>query len=169
MQRWYLIHSKPSGETKAKLNLERQGYETYFPRLLRTIKLAGRWTERIGALFPRYLFLRLDEDRQSLGPVRSTVGVAAVVGFGSRYSIVPDWVVGDLRLRESKEGLHHLGRGPRYARGCAVNVVGGPFEGLEGIFEREAGGDRVVILLNLLGQNTSVRVPADLVLPALAV
>jgi transcription antitermination factor NusG len=49
-----------------------------------------------------------------------------------------------------------------------VHITTGPFEGLEGVFEREAGCDRVVVLLNLLGQDAQVRVHADFVLPGYA-
>jgi transcriptional antiterminator RfaH len=167
MPRWYLILTKPSGETNAQINLERQNYEVYCPRLLQTVRLAGRWRERIAALFPRYLFVRLEEGQQSLGPVRSTVGVAAIVQFGLRYAAVPNEVVQNLRERaDPQSGLHQLGRQSPFLRGSPVRITSGPFEGLEGVFERKSGSERVVVLLKLLGQDASVRVPAGLVLPA---
>jgi len=130
----------------------------------------GRWRERITALFPRYLFVRLEEGRQSLSPVRSTVGVADVVRFGLRYAAVPDEVVCDLRGRaDPQSGLHRLGRRSPFPCGSHVRIAAGPFDGLEGVFEREAGAERVVVLLNLLGQDAAVRIPAGFVVPALSV
>ncbi len=162
MLRWYLIHAKPSSEPVAQANLERQGYEVYLPRALQTIRRAGRWHERIVPLFPRYLFLRLNEGRQALAPVRSTVGVAGVVRFGCDYTVVPDRIVRDLRLREDAvSGLHVLHAGPLLVPGSIVRIASGPFDGLDGVFERQAGADRVVVLLRVLGQNASVCVPAD--------
>lgn len=169
MLRWYLILTKPSGEASAQVNLERQNYEVYFPRLLQTVRLAGRWRERIAALFPRYLFVQLEEGRQSLSPIRSTVGVVDVVRFGTRYAAVPDDVVRDLRERaDPQSGLHQLGRRVPFLRGSPVRITAGPFDGLDGVFERQAGAERVVVLLKLLGQYASVRIPAGFVLPALA-
>ena len=119
MLRWYLIHTKPLSEGVAQTNLERQGYETYVPRATQAVRCHGHWQDRIVALFPRYLFLRLNEGRQSLGPVRFTMGVASVVRFGSKYTIVPDQVIRDLRARaDPATKLHRLGRvaaGPRHA------------------------------------------------------
>jgi transcription antitermination factor NusG len=46
-----------------------------------------------------------------------------------------------------------------------VRIGAGPFDGLEGIFQREDGAERVVVLLNLLGHDTPVRVPAEWILP----
>ena len=58
----------------------------------------------------------------------------------------------------------------RLIPGTAVTVIRkGPLDGLEGVFEREAGADRVVVLLNLLGQAVSAHVPGDSVLPHLVV
>ena len=162
MLRWYLIHTKPSGENLALANLERQRYEVYLPRVVQTVRRAGQRHERVGPLFPRYLFLRLNEGEQAMGPVASTVGVTGIVRFGSKYTVVPDGVVQDLQARaDPHTGLHSLKCGPKPTPGSTVRLVLGPFDGLEGVFEREAGADRVIVLLRLLGQNSAVCVPAD--------
>jgi transcriptional antiterminator RfaH len=169
MLRWYLIHTKPSREALADENLRRQGYRVHLPRMVHSVRRAGQWRECVVPLFPRYLFLQLDEGREALSPVRSSLGVAGIVRFGATYAIVSDGIISELRLREDPEtGLHRLVKRPVLARGAAVHVTTGPFAGLEGVFEREAGCDRVVVLLNLLGQDAQVRVPADFVLPGYA-
>lgn len=167
MFRWYLIHTKPSGEATAQENLERQGYEVYLPRAVRPVRRYGRWREHVVALFPRYLFLGLNEGQQALAPARSTIGVANVVRFGQRYAVVPEMVIRELRMRADPEsGLHHLGDGSQLTTGASVRVAAGPFDGLQGIFQSEAGAERVTILLDLLGQVVSTRMSADLIAPS---
>lgn len=164
MVRWLLILSKTSSERVAQFNLERQGYRIYCPRLLRPVLQRGRWVDRVVPLFPRYLFLQCDFARQSISPIRSTTGVASVVHCGSTYTMVPDALVEDLMHKADPEsGLHRLNTNRTYGRGAPVKIIAGAFEGLEGVFEREAGDERVVILLTLLGQETSVRVPLQFV------
>lgn len=164
MQRWYLIHTKSLAEPLAERHLTRQGYEVFLPRIVQSVRRGGRWRDQVVALFPRYLFLGLSEGEQILAPVHSTVGVTGVVRFGSRYTTVPEQVIGDLRARADPDtGLHRLNR-PRLVPGMRVKIRMGPFDGLDGVFEREAGAERVVILLQLLGHDASVCVPADLVL-----
>jgi transcriptional antiterminator RfaH len=164
--RWYLIHSKPSAEAVAQANLERQGYEVYLPRLVQSVSWRRERRERIVPLFPRYLFLRLQEGSQPLGPVRSSVGVAGVVRFGCHYAVVDDEVIRGLHASaDPVTGLHRLSRPAPLVAGATVQIAAGPFDGLEGIFQREDGAERVVVLLKLLGQETPVRVPADWVLP----
>lgn len=167
--RWFLVLTKPSSEEVARANLERQGYAVYHPRLLRPSLYRGRWTNRIVSLFPRYLFVRLDTSWQALTPVRSTLGIADVVRFGSEPAVVPDRIVEDLRGRaDADTGLHRL-KARVLERGAAIRVIGGVFAGLDGIFEREAGEQRVVVLLRLMGQETAVRVPSGFICPGLAV
>lgn len=169
MLRWYLVHTKSSGNTNAELNLTRQGYGVYFPRLVQTVRWRGKLREHIVALFPRYLFLQLDEGRQSLAPVHSTIGVTSVVRFGARYTVVPDRVIDELRARADPDsGLHRV-RSQALSQGATVKISAGPLEGFDGIFEREAGSERVVVLLKLLGQEASVRVLREFVLPSVAV
>jgi transcriptional antiterminator RfaH len=167
--RWFLVLAKPSGEQAAQMNLERQGYRVYHPRLLRPALYRGRWVDRIVSLFPRYLFVQLDVARQSLGPVRSTIGVAGIVRFGPEAAIVPDGIVDALlRKADPESGLHRLNRGRSFEPGSRVSVIAGAFEGLEGVFERDAGEDRAVVLLTLLGRSTPVCVQSAFVVPSVA-
>lgn len=165
--RWFLVLTKPAREGIAQSNLERQGYRVYYPRLLRPSLWRGQWIERAVSLFPRYLFVQLDSSRQSLGPVASTLGVSRLVRFGHDSAVVPDEVVERLILKaDPQSGLHRLGKGRRFQREERINIIAGVFEGLEGIFEREAGEERVIILLGLLGRQAMVRVPSRHVVPA---
>jgi transcription antitermination factor NusG len=46
-----------------------------------------------------------------------------------------------------------------------VRIVSGVFDGLDGVFVRESGEERVVVLLDLLDAGTPVRLPATCVMP----
>ena len=163
MLRWYLVFTKPAGEETARLNLERQGYCVYFPRLQQRTLYRGRCIERVSALFPRYIFLQLRMGQQSLGPVRSTVGVVDAVRFGGEYAVVPAQVVdGLVQAADPVSGLHQL-KNPLLVCGATVRVIAGAFAGLEGIFERGNGADRIVVLFKLLGHEAPVSVPARFV------
>lgn len=169
LTRWFLVFSKPTGEQTAKTHLERQGYRVYYPRLVSSQLRRGRWVDCVAALFPRYVFVQLDLARQSLAPVRSTLGVANVVRFGSEATVVPDRLVeGLMGKADPQSGLHRLAAGTGFERGARVRVVAGAFSGLDGIFERAAGCERVVVLLTLLSGSTPVCIPAGCVAPRVA-
>jgi transcriptional antiterminator RfaH len=93
------------------------------------------------------------------------VGVASIVRFGNDYAVVPDEVIEKLRQRADPDtGLHRLGSQTPFAPGSTVRIVAGAFDGLEGVFQRESGDERVVVLLTVLGRSTPVRIPAAFVL-----
>ena len=89
--------------------------------------------------------------------------------FGSAVTVVHDRIVDALiRRGDPTSGLHRLAGAKVFEPGAAVSIVAGAFEGLEGIFERDAGNERVVILLRLLGRQAPVRIPAGFVVPSVA-
>ena len=164
--RWFLVLTKASSEQLATTHLARQGFETYLPRLQRRTLRHARWVNRVVSLFPRYVFVRLDVRHQALAPIRSTRGVASIVRFGDEAAVVPDPVVESLMRRaDPATGLHQLAD-DRPRRGAPVCVIGGPLAGLEGIFERDMGEERAVILLSLLGRHTPVAVNSSFLVSA---
>ncbi len=163
---WYLVHTKPLAERTAQVHLERQGYATYLPRLVQTVRRKQRWTESILPLFPRYLFLQLNAGR-SLRPVHSTVGVCNVVRSGACCAVVREEVIAELRARaDPVTGLHRLQMAARFTRGTRVRITAGPFCSINGVFERADGDDRVIILLSLLGHEMPIAFPTELVASA---
>jgi len=158
---WYLIRSKPASETVATEHLERQGFTVYFPRLSASVRRRGRVIQAIRPLFPRYLFVGCEPESLTLGPVTNTRGVSGFVKFGPALATVPTKVVEELRrCGDPESGLHSL-KVARFFAGSVVRVVGGAFQGLQGIFQRESGGQHAVVLLNLLGQSARVCLAAD--------
>ena len=167
-QHWHVIRSKPRAESTARAQLERQGFRVYFPQLVKPARVRGRWLDRIEPLFPRYLFLALDAHTQSLSPARSTLGVSNIVRFGNDYATVThDVIEGLIRRADPQTGLHRLEQ-PVFRYGGHVRILEGPFERLEGVFERYEGEERALILLDLLGRTTRVRVPLDVLIPVTA-
>ena len=147
--RWYLIQTKPRQERRAEENLQRQHFECYQPK---KPSVANERTDE--ALFPGYLFIRLDRELDNWYPIRSTRGVARVVAFGSEPTPVRDELIEQLRQR-----LATPPQKPRFEPGERVQLHGGSFNELEAIFVSDDGEKRSVILLNLLQREQRVRVP----------
>lgn len=154
---WYLVHTKPRQEAVALLNLERQGYACYLPRI-RIERIRRRKAELIvEAMFPRYLFIHLDSSDQakSWSPIRSTLGVSQLVRFGGDAAKVGDALVEFLRQREEAmpaEALFHSGD--------AVEILEGPFAGIEAIYQAPCAERRAMILLEILSRPVSMRIDA---------
>lgn len=158
MVEWFLAFSKPRQEERARLNIERQGHPTYLPKILETRRRRGAPVDRIGPLFPRYIFFQADDIVESWAPLRSTYGVTTLVRFGSTIAKVPEDLIAWLKGCENEKGLHVMVP-HELQSGDAVNVTEGPMEGLEGIFVARSGRERALILLNVLGRRNRVQVP----------
>ena len=154
---WYLVQSKPRNEMRALENLVRQGYETYLPLMEVERLQRGKLFKKMEPLFPRYLFLHLEEGNDNWGPIRSTMGVAGLVRFGQAYAVVSDDVLEAVcvRTQDVKKAL--------FTPGDSIRVVSGPLLGLEGVFDITDGEQRSFVLLEFMQKQQRVSVStADL-------
>lgn len=155
MKNWYAVHTKPRQERRAEQHLTRQGFDCHLP-LIRQQRRRG---EVVAALFPRYLFLRLDLQRDSVAPVRSTQGVAGLVKFGERMLAVPEPFIAELLRLRDEHGGAILQTEPHIRPGDSVTIEAGPMAGAGAIFQERRGGQRVLVLMHLLGAQQRVVVP----------
>ena len=108
MLAWYLLYSKPRQEGVAVENLKRQGYETYLPLIRTRRRRQGQYVSLVEPMFPRYLFIHLSDQTDNWGPIRSTLGVSALVRFGDLPAQVPDRLIDALKSREDDSGIQLL-------------------------------------------------------------
>ena len=159
---WFCVQTQPKHEHIAAARLRSAGLEVFLPRI-RFKKPSVRgpvWVTE--ALFPNYLFARF-EPQFSLRLVRSAAGVAAVVSFGAHRPTVPDAVVEELRDQIGREELHVISEA--LEPGDMVQISGGVLHGLLAVVTQvRSGKERVRVLLEFLGQQTSLEVAADAVL-----
>jgi transcriptional antiterminator RfaH len=152
--RWYVVHAKPREERRALEHLERQGYECFFPELSSERRRSGRLVCVPQPLFPRYLFIRLDDYSSNWMSIRSTRGVSRLVQFGDRFPYLHDQSVQAMRAAQ------HIAR-PMFAPGDALTIAGGPFRGLDSIYLEPDGETRVIALMTLLGQEQRLSIPVS--------
>jgi len=158
-KKWYLVYTKPRQERVARTNLGRQGYEIYLPLMRQSLRRRGRRTTSVVPMFPRYLFIHLDQSTDNWGPIRSTLGVISLVRFSHTPTPVPDNLILVLRAREGVDGILQVAHRP-LRRGSKVRILDGSLAGYEGIFLATSGHDRVVILLDILGKRTRTAIDA---------
>lgn len=156
---WYAVYTRPRQEGIALDNLERQAFECFLPLADNPYqRRSRRAARRPEPLFPRYLFLLAAPDVQSLASVRSTRGVVGLVRAGHELVRMPDSVIDALRARQDpRTGLIALQPLPLQA-GDAVRVFDGPLAGLEGVLQEHCSRTRSLLMLSLLGRETTVEV-----------
>lgn len=157
---WYVIHTKPRQETRALLNLQRQGYGCFLPTFpKKKIRKAG-FDLVDEPLFTRYLFIELDTTLQgrSWAPIRSTLGVNKLVAFGNEPARVDSGLI-EL-LKQQQEVLQKAPQSP-YQPGDRVLITEGPFKGIEAVYQMDDGESRAMVLIELLQKPTRLQVPTQ--------
>ncbi len=146
---WYLIQCKPRLEFVALKNLNNQGYQCYLPTIKVERFLQNKIEVRRLPLFPRYLFINLDNDfaSKSWAPIRSTKGVSNLVKFGETLAKIHDGLVDIIRVREFQEESQVE---PIYKKGQNLKILEGPFAGFESIYQGADAEMRIIVLLEFM-------------------
>jgi len=166
MKLWYVVYTHAKSEMKATNHLMRQGFDTYLP-VYSTERRHARRVEQIHApLFPRYIFASLDVTLVPWRAINSTVGVINIVSQAGRPVPVPTEIIDGLHAREYEDGLIHLNTFEQFKKGDPIQISAGAMHDQIGIFDCTDNSERVVILLNLLGRQVKVRLPAEAVTAA---
>ena len=163
-ERWFLVHTQPNGERKAELHLGAQGFRAYLPQIQKTIRHARQLRTVRAPLFPRYMFLILDPDRDRWLSVRSTVGVSSLFTCEDRPVPVPKGVVEALIAHTDEANLTRFDAA--LTTGQTVRILSGPFADLVGTLERLDGAGRVRVLLTMMGTAVPVTLHRSALLPA---
>lgn len=159
---WYVIHTKPRQEQRALVNLEQQGYVCYLPMITLEKLSRARLSLIEEPLFPRYLFICLDNGRQgqNWAPIRSTIGVSGLVTFGSSPAKIAPTLIDVLRQQEA--GLSNTPE-RLFQKGERLLVSDGAFAGLEAVYQMPGGDNRAMVLIELMGKSAQMQIaPASL-------
>lgn len=160
---WFCLRSQPKHEHIAAGHLRKMdGVEVLLPRIRfqRTTRQGLVWVTE--ALFPNYLFARFDWHR-SFRQVQAAPGVSGVVHFGARWPVIEETVIEELKLAIGPDELHVIST--TLHPGDAVEITEGAMRGLHAVVSRVVPGRaRVAVLLELLGRQTTIEVPATLII-----
>jgi transcriptional antiterminator RfaH len=160
---WFCLRTQPKHEHIAAAHLGQEpDLEVYLPRIRfkRATRRGPVWFTE--ALFPNYLFARF-ELAPCLRRVCYARGVRGVVHFGDRWPVVPDGVIAELRATVGADQVHVIR--DELQPGEVVQIAGGVFHGLQAVVTRVMPSrERVAVLLEFLGQQTTVELPGESVI-----
>ena len=154
---WFLLQTKVKQEQRAAENLERQDVASFCP-MIRVDKISrGRRSEVLDVLFPGYLFVQLGESSVSTTAVRSTRGVSHFVTSAGAPIKVPQGLVEQLRQRVTADADVVMSQLPK--PGAKMQIIDGPFKGLNAVFTEPDGNNRAIVMVTLLSQQVKTSMP----------
>ena len=149
MRAWYLIYTKPKQEKIAIENLGNQGYLAYYP--------TASINKKQQVLFPRYVFVNLDNKDQDWTPIRSTKGVMNFVRFGLEFAKVPQNFI-EILMRDESTIMDKIIDQNRFKKGDKVKIKAGALSGQKATFYDYDSDYRVMVLIKFLQQDQIVSV-----------
>jgi len=157
--KWFLIYTKAKEEHRAKTNLENQGFQIFLP-MLAFAKMNQSKSTTLEAMFPRYLFIKINLERDNWTCIKSTRGVSHMVVFGQRFAEMPHQVIEHLK---SGADENHIFRQAitrqEFQKGDKLVIKQGTLKGKEATFLSKTGKERVRILLKLMNELIIAEVP----------
>ncbi|OEF24009.1 transcription/translation regulatory transformer protein RfaH [Vibrio rumoiensis] len=155
MKSWYLLYCKRGEQQRAKMHLENQSIECYYPEVEIEKMVRGKRKRVSEALFPSYIFIGLDT---SIGPsfttIRSTRGVMDFVRFGGQPHQVSESLI--TQLKECELGEQDCSQLPQ--PGQSIQIKSGQFSGFEAIYQEPDGEKRSILLITMINQQVTIKV-----------
>ena len=159
--KWFLVYTKAQEEQRAQKNLENQGFEIFLP-MIALAKVNKSKTITLKAMFPRYLFVKINAELDKWSCIKSTRGVSHLVVFGQRLAEIPNQVIVYLRSKADENDIVKLKiTRQEFQKGEKLVVKTGVFKGKEATFLSKKSKERVRILLRFVNHLITAEIPAS--------
>ena len=163
-EQWFVVQCISRREKFAQLNLTNQHYRTFLPFFWKTVRHARQTRTVQQALFPGYLFIQLDLNKDRWRSVNGTFGVSRMIMSGERPAIVPYSIIHALMQHIDDKGAVRLDDGLK--AGQKIKIVSGPMTDLIGELLSLDDNGRVRVLLEIMSGKIVVTLNRENLHPA---
>lgn len=161
-KQWFVVYTKPRSEKKVSERLQQAGIEMYLPLQ----KVMRQWSDRKKKvevpLIPSIIFVCLEKIK--LTSVYQINGVTGVLKYLGEPAVVKTSEIFNLRILLQEVFTDELQQVDIQA-GDLVEVVSGPFKGLQACAVQLQNSMRLIIEIKNMGLGFSVNVPKSYVKP----
>ncbi len=151
---WYAVSVRSNFERVVAQSLRLKDYEIFLPSYLSK----RRWSDRTkvveSALFPGYLFCRMDLAQRV--PLLDTPGVASIVGVGRCAMAVSESEIA--AIRQIVESGLPVAPAPYLKAGQLVRIGQGPLAGLQGLVLGNKNESRLIVSVDMLQRSVTVEI-----------
>ena len=148
-KKWYIAQIKPNSYHSATQNLERQGFETFLPKMKITQRQENKFLFKNVYVFPGYMFVCFDPYFISWTKINSTYGVSKILAFNNKPSEISSNLIQDLKIR------YEINSNPTQKETLkqddSVKFYSGPFADVIAKVESVDENNRIWVLLEAMG------------------
>lgn len=146
---WLVAKIKPKCHDLAFRNLERQGFETFMPKIKATTKKENKFINKEVPVFPGYAFIGVNLQNSYWTKINSTYGVSKLLSFNNKPSEVPFDLIVALKKR-FQDNINPI-INEKLKTGDIIKFNTGPFVDLVTKIESVEAKKRVNVLLEVMG------------------
>ena len=158
-KKWYIAQVKPNSYQSATQNLERQGFETFLPKMQITQRQENKFFFKNVYVFPGYVFVCFDPHITNWTKINSTYGVSKILSFNNKPAeISSDFV---LKLKKRYEIDSNSRKKGELFKGDYIKFYKGIFSNLIGKIESVDKKNRIWILLEAMGEYKKLKLQND--------
>ena len=154
-KKWYIAQIKPNSYNTAIQNLERQGFETFLPKMEITQRQKNRFLSKNIYVFPGYMFVCFGLHTLSWTKINSTYGVSKIIGYNKKPSEISSDLILELKIRY--EINSNSIQKEKLQKGDSIKFFTGPFTDLIAKIESVDEKNRIWILLEAMGGNQRLK------------
>lgn len=151
---WIVVHTKNNNEFKASKNLVRQGFEVFYPKVLKSNINYNRVRKIIKPLFPGYIFVNLKKNQNWI-KINSTFGVRTILKFGRNIYLLPIQIISQIKMKCDKNDICHISD---YKKGDKVKINFRNSPSLQSVFDEKLDQKRCYVFLELLKTKFKIKV-----------
>ena len=148
-KKWFIAQIKPNSYNSAIQNLERQGFETFLPKMKITQRQKNKFIVKNVYVFPGYMFVCFDPRIITWTKINSTYGVSKILAFNNKPSEISSDLI--LELKTRYEINSNVIQKEKLQKGDSIKFYAGPFADLIAKVESVEENKRIWVLLEAMG------------------
>ena len=149
LKKWLIGQIKPNSHDLAVRNLERQGFQTFLPKIKVTREKENKFINKEVFVFPGYAFIGIDLQNSYWTKINSTYGVSKLLSFNNKPSEIPLDLIVALKKR-FQDNINPI-INEKLKTGDIIKFNTGPFADLVAKIESIDSKKRINLLLEVMG------------------
>lgn len=145
IKKWLVVQVKPNSYDMANRNLQRQGFETFIPKMKVTNKINNKFVTNFNYVFPGYIFVSFNQYLLKWQKINSTYGVNRVLTFNNRPEEISSELILQIKINYNLNDIHS--HSDNLNDGDLIKFYSGPFTDFLAKVEKVDKKNRVWLLL----------------------
>lgn len=151
-KQWYAIRVTYNREMKVKEDLDSRGIENFIPMQYQMVTRGGKGYKKLVPTIHNLIFMHIEPSLMKHYKAHTSLPIRYIMNHDKHEPlVVPKWQMHNFIAVAGThdEQLVYLSPKPGdFAKGDCVKILGGPFEGAEGVLVRVKGDRRVVVSID---------------------